>query len=176
VPEQGQKPPPHLSPFGEGEGAYDPEVVIGEARDDVRDSVSADEEEVEEPNEEENRDHALHQSILTARLDPSEVNLREAEIQAERAGMDTASFEAAISKRLKKTTTLSESKTDAGIPSDMNKMLMSNKKRKLYERIKRKEAKQARERETLQAKRSALQKEKAKGLRTAARKSLIDKH
>jgi len=141
--EQGQALPPHISPFGEGEGAYDPGVVIGDAADDARDALSEDEGEVEGSNEE-NHDPALQRSILTAQLDPSEVNLREAEIKAERAGMDTASFEAAISKRLKRSAH-SESRTDSGTPSDMNKMLMSNKKRKLYERIKRKEMKQARE-------------------------------
>src|SRR5258707_422467 len=83
--EQGQALPPHISPFGEGEGAYDPGVVIGDAADDARDALSEDEGEVEGSNEE-NHDPALQRSILTAQLDPSEVNLREAEIKAERAG------------------------------------------------------------------------------------------
>ena len=142
--EQGQTLPPHLSPFGEGEGAYDPGLTIGHAIDEIKEGLSADEDEAEGSNEAENSNPALQQSILTAQLDPSEVNLRTAEIKAERAGMDTASFEAVMSKRAKKSAQ-SESMTDSAIPSDMNKMLMSNKKRKLYERIKRKEMRQAHE-------------------------------
>ncbi|KAF8328161.1 uncharacterized protein EI90DRAFT_2926637 [Cantharellus anzutake] len=136
--EQGQTMPPHLSPFGEADGAYDPHSAESAANevDDVSD------EEAKEPAEmSKSSDDALQQSILTARSEPTEANLRAAEIQAERAGMDATTFEAAINKR--PNITQPEKVTDSSAPSDMNKMLMSNKKRKLYENLKRREMKQA---------------------------------
>lgn len=140
---QGKTLPPHLSPFGEYEGAYDPTAGLA-----GRDIAMADAEEEEESEEEEAEDSdtqndakeiASRTAAAVAAEDPAA--LRAAELAAEAAGIDYGTFEKGVAKSQKKV-----KKVDAaGEPDDMNKMMMSNKKRKLYERMKHGEKKRATE-------------------------------
>jgi pescadillo protein len=70
--------------------------------------------------------------------------LRVAELTAEAAGVDYGTFEKEVGKSLKKTKKLGPP-APADTEQDMNKMLMSNKQRKLYERMKYGENKKAAE-------------------------------
>lgn len=134
---QGKTLPPHLSPFGEYEGAYDPtaglthgDITIAEAGDaqesDEEDANGSADDDTEE-------DAALKAAAAVAAEDP--LALRAAELAAEAAGIDYGTFEKEVTKSRTKS-----KKVDAnGQPhreDDMNKMMMSNKKRKLYERMK----------------------------------------
>ena len=83
--ERGKTLPPHLSPFGEADGAYGPE----EAAED-----SGDEEIMK------NADEVMHEEVHVAIADaedPSE--LRAAELEAEAAGVDYGTFAKAAKKR-----------------------------------------------------------------------------
>ncbi|KAF8269367.1 Pescadillo N-terminus-domain-containing protein [Lactarius quietus] len=134
---QGKTLPPHLSPFGDREGAYDPRA--GNTEDATMDVVGEENEitEDEQPSEGESEgehhtaDETLAVAMETAHSDPAA--MRVAELQAEVAGMDYGTFEKKLAKSQKKTKQKQEtiSETD-----DMNKMLLSNKQRKLYEKIK----------------------------------------
>ena len=133
---QGKTLPPHLSPFGDREGAYDPQVGIAE--DTAMDITVEDNEitEEEQPSGDESEgehhtDETLAVAMETAHSDPAA--MRVAELQAEVAGMDYGTFEKKLAKSQKKTKQNQE--TSSGI-EDMNKMLLSNKQRKLYEKIK----------------------------------------
>jgi pescadillo protein len=78
-------------------------------------------------------DAALNAAAAVATEDPAA--LRAVELAAEAAGIDYGTFEKEVTKSRKKS-----KKADLnGQPDredDMNKMMMSNKKRKLYERMK----------------------------------------
>ena len=129
---QGKILPPHLSPFGDREGAYDPRVGITE--DATMDAMEEDNEITEEGQRsggesEGEADETLAVAIETAHSDPAA--MRVAELQAEVAGMDYGTFEKKLAKSQKKTMQKQETSGD-----NMNKMLLSNKQRKLYEKIK----------------------------------------
>ena len=131
---QGKTLPPHLSPFGDREGAYDPRVGITE--DTTMDATGEENEitEDEQPSggeSEHHTDETLAVAMETAHSDLAA--MRVAELQAEVAGMDYGTFEKKLAKSQKKTKQKQE--TSSGI-EDMNKMLLSNKQRKLYEKIK----------------------------------------
>ncbi len=132
---QGKTLPPHLSPFGEREGAYDPRAGIAE--DMVMDATEEEDEVTEEEqpsageSETERHTDKIRVAIETAHSDPAVMQV--AELQAEVAGMDYSTFEKEKTKSQKKTK--QEQKTSSGI-EDMNKMMLSNKQRKLYEKIK----------------------------------------
>ena len=134
---QGKTLPSHLSPFGDREGAYDPRAGITEdaTMDAVEDENEITEEEQpsggESEGEHQTADETLAVAMETAHSDPAA--MRVAEIQAEVAGMDYGTFEKKLAKSQKKTKQKQE--TSSGI-EDMNKMLLSNKQRKLYEKIK----------------------------------------
>lgn len=134
---QGKTLPPHLSPFGEYEGAYIPEAAAAteEAMDEEADSeVEEDEEEAEdEEDEEEALDSKVDRAVADATEDPAA--LRAAELAAEAAGVDFGTFEAKVKKASKKLGK-SAPKTKDDAEGDMNKMMMSNKQRKLYEKMK----------------------------------------
>lgn len=151
---QGKTLPPHLSPFGEGASTY----VPGE---DAADATAAEsEEESEEEEQGEGEDEGVDDvpekkaaetarpALAAAAAAPSDKALRRAaEIEAERAGTDYSKFEADLKKAIK---TQSKSKVPepavvADTEAEMNKMMMSNKQRKLYERMKYGEKKRATE-------------------------------
>lgn len=138
---QGKTLPPHLSPFATTNGAYDP---IAGAEDTEMAEVESelDDEASEEHASDDDADHtvdtradkaALAVAATAAVEDPAE--LRAAELAAEAAGVDFGAFEKAVAKSRRKS-----EKTAAPVVEDtgenMNKMLMSNKQRKLYERMK----------------------------------------
>ena len=132
---QGKTLPPHLSPFGDHERAYDPRAGITE-------DIAADDEgaengpiEVETDDDKSESEHIadepLAAAINAAHSDPA--GIRAAELQAEAAGMDYGAFEKKLAKSRTKTMEVQE---QASGVEDMNKMMLSNKQRKLYERIK----------------------------------------
>ncbi|KAJ7293272.1 Pescadillo N-terminus-domain-containing protein [Mycena rebaudengoi] len=145
---QGKTLPPHLSPFGEYEGAYDP--TLGLSGRVAEESESEDEDldlpDVEVDEQEQLAEKSALRAAATAN-DPA--SLRAAELAAEAAGVDYGTFEKEVKKSRKKTA-----------KQDMNKMMMSNKQKKLYERMKYSEKKKASERATLEDKKQQLQKQK----------------
>ncbi|KAG9127723.1 mRNA-binding ribosome synthesis protein nop7 [Ceratobasidium sp. 392] len=152
---QGKTLPPHLSPFGEGSSTYVPEVD-GEAAAEA----GAEESESESEEEDEDEDEAMDEgekapekkteparpALAAAAAAPEDKALRRAaEIEAERAGTEYATFEADLKKAIK-----TQAKVKAPAPAEivdneteMNKMMMSNKQRNLYERMKYGERKRA---------------------------------
>lgn len=130
---QGKPLPPHLSPFGDHEGAYNPtaaslggDVAMGE------EEIVEEEEEGEVEPDEDEPESGLAALVANVTEDPD--TLRLAELTAEAAGIDHDAFEREVkkTKRAKEKPMLVPVDTE----EDMNKMLMSNKKRKLYERMK----------------------------------------
>ncbi|KAF6766356.1 pescadillo-family protein [Ephemerocybe angulata] len=157
---QGKSLPPHLSPFGEYNGAYDP-TAEAEAGDDV-DMSDVEEEEAEEAASDDEETEPSKDNVEAALASVTEdpATLRAAELAAEAAGMDYGTFEAKVKKASKKSSAKS-SKTVEDAEKDMNKMLMSNKQRKLYEKMKYSQQKQAAENDKLESRRRKLQKDKA---------------
>ncbi|KAK7694553.1 mRNA-binding ribosome synthesis protein nop7 [Cerrena zonata] len=156
---QGNTLPPHLSPFEDRAGAYDPTVGLVDddamMEDDEESEVEdADEAEVDS-DEEENAEKTALKAAASAE---DEAALRAAELEAEAAGVDFGTFE----KTTRKAKKAKASKTPAVDESEqeMNKMMMSNKQKKLYERMKYGEKKRDAERQTLEQKRRTIEKEK----------------
>lgn len=137
---QGKTLPPHLSPFEGRVDAYDP--IIGASVDDAE--MEEEEEEVGEQSSEEEEEAAPKKAVLKAAAAAEDAAaLRAAELEAEAAGVDFGAFEKEARKALKKVRVAEEPKDAA--EEDMNKMMMSNKQRKLYERMKHGEKKRAAE-------------------------------
>lgn len=146
---QGRTLPPHLSPFGERVGAYDP--IAESAIDDAEMDGSVDEEEVDaEATEDEGTSKAaaspsLDKAALAAAAAAKDAAaLRAAELQAEAAGIDFSTFEKEAQKA-QKTAKKTAEPADGEGEQNMNKMMMSNKQKKLYERMKYGEKKRAME-------------------------------
>jgi len=153
---QGKPLPPHLSPFGDLEGAYDP--TANEPRDiQVHDSDNDEDVDIETPGVEEEITTSVLWDTVGASGDVEA--LRAAELAAEAAGIDAGKFEKVVARSLKKSQKLA-AQTPSEEDQEMNKMLMSNKKRKLYERMKYGEKKKALERSKLEQRRHTLEKEK----------------
>jgi pescadillo protein len=157
---QGKTLPPHLSPFGEHAGAYDPTVgltsedaVMAEAK--AAHEESEEEEDEDEDGKEKEAEHGDH----TQELRPEEIvlkaaasaasddsaALRAAELAAEAAGVEYGTFEKEVAKSQKKLKKKADGPVEGEGEQDMNKMMMSNKKKKLYERMKYGEKKKATE-------------------------------
>ena len=179
--ERGKVLPPHLSPFGEAKGAYQPSVdndlntaatsaagdvvmggVEGEGEssseeeiiegeefpdEDEEDEESAEEDRKEE--EKQKRKEKKRQAKVLRQLAEGDLALRTAELEAEAAGIEYGEFERAVKKAKKGKSQSIEAREETmeqdgivvdGGPSvaekEMNKMMMSNKQRKLYERMK----------------------------------------
>jgi pescadillo len=127
---QGKTLPPHLSPFGETEDAYDPttEPVGGGATAlDDRESESGKDGDIEQIT----NTVALIDGVAV--LDSSA--LRTAELTAEAAGVDYNMFEKEVNRLRSKSRQISGEAVEDS-EKDMNKMMMSNKQRKLYEKMK----------------------------------------
>ncbi|KAJ7666426.1 Pescadillo N-terminus-domain-containing protein [Mycena rosella] len=156
---QGKTLPPHLSPFGEYEGAYDP--ALGLTGQTAQESESEDEDVViPEADEEEGEGQLAEKTALRAAADANDAaSLRAAELAAEVAGVDYGTFEKEVRKSRKKSKAAPEDGAEEG-EQDMNKMMMSNKQKKLYEKMKYSQKKKASERETLEEKKQLLQKQK----------------
>ncbi|GBE78381.1 Pescadillo N-terminus-domain-containing protein [Sparassis latifolia] len=156
---QGKTLPPHLSPFGEHAGAYDPTVGLREDVD-MEDAEEAEEAgDADEGESKVNEDRPEKVALKAAAVAEDEVALRAAELEAEAAGVDYGTFEKEAKKAQKKTKQVKEA---AEGEEDMNKMMMSNKQRKLYERMKHGEKKRAAERQTLEQKKQTIEKERKK--------------
>lgn len=128
---QGKTLPPHLSPFGEYEGSYDPAAgPLGSSGVEQESEVEAD-----EVSEDEEDQGDLVQAAVEAATGDS-VELRAAELAAEAAGVDYGTFEAKVKKLNRKQ--MKKPITDGAEDGekDMNKMMMSNKQKKLYEKMK----------------------------------------
>ncbi|KAI0053307.1 hypothetical protein FA95DRAFT_1674340 [Auriscalpium vulgare] len=157
---QGKPLPPHLSPFGDRAGAYDPSAATGvdntmvQAESDGSE-VDGEEEDGDEDAEDETEEH---KAALAAGDDSA---TRAAELAAEAAGVDYGTFEKQVAKSQKK----AKETRVADVPDadeSMNKMMMSNKQRKLYDKLKYTERKRAAENAKLEERKKALQKAKRK--------------
>ncbi|KAK0456226.1 Pescadillo N-terminus-domain-containing protein [Armillaria borealis] len=126
---QGKTLPPHLSPFGEYEGAYDPTVGTGAQKVAEEEGESESEDSIELP--EERSDKRALEAVAAAAAE-DESALRAAELAAEVAGVDPSAFEKEVQKSRKKM----KKTNDADDESDMNKMMMSKRQKKLYEKMK----------------------------------------
>ncbi|RPD63039.1 hypothetical protein L227DRAFT_543798 [Lentinus tigrinus ALCF2SS1-6] len=158
---QGKTLPPHLSPFGERADAYDPTAGLVGREDDEE---MEDEEMVAEGEDEEVEGSADEELPVKAALKAAAAAedaaaLRAAELEAEAAGVDFGTFEKETKKAQKKARKADAPKEDEA-EQDMNKMMMSNKQRKLYERMKYGEKKRAAERQQLEQKKWEIEKEK----------------
>lgn len=144
---QGKTLPPHLSPFEDRADAYNP--VVGVPADDVAMEEEDESDEVSEPDgselEDEDEDEVPEKTVLKAAATAEDAAaLRAAELEAEAAGIDFGTFEKEARKARKVVKSAEEAPSAAG-EEDMNKMMMSNKQRKLYERMKHGERKRAAE-------------------------------
>ena len=132
---QGKALPPHLSPFGEYEGAYVPGDMAANGESISDEGVD---EEVSEMSEEDsgtgNQDEVLDVSMAVATQDAAA--LRVAELTAEASGVDYGTFEEKVKQYEKKMSKKSAGDRDEEAEKDMNKMMMSNKQKKLYEKMK----------------------------------------
>lgn len=138
---QGKTLPPHLSPFEGRPDAYVP--MAGPATEDAE--MDAEEEEnTGDEEEDEDEDDIVPEKIVLKAAAAAEdaAALRAAELEAEAAGVDFGTFEKEARKARKKVRIQED---EAGVvgEEDMNKMMMSNKQRKLYERMKHGEKKRA---------------------------------
>lgn len=147
---QGKTLPPHLSPFGDLAGAYDP--TAAPAGEDVEMEEDAEEDaEMEDGEDEDAEAIRPEKAVLKAAAEAEdEAALRAAELAAEAAGVDYGTFEKSAKKSAKKTAK-APAQADEKAEQEMNKMMMSNKQRKLYERMKYGEKKRATEVSTLVA-------------------------
>jgi pescadillo protein len=123
---QGKPLPPHLSPFGEYEGAYIPSDEHSN-KEQMEGDESGDE------SGEEESDEVLDEA-LAAKQDPA--SLRAAELTAEATGVDYGTFESMAKQASKKQGKKTKVDLVEDAEGDMNKMMMSSKQRKLYERMK----------------------------------------
>ncbi|KAG6872881.1 hypothetical protein C0995_005739 [Termitomyces sp. Mi166 len=158
---QGKILPPHLSPFGEAQGAYDPTVGLTGEREAAEESENEEvEDEEQEEEEEDGADKvALKAATEVAVSSEDPAALRVAELAAEAAGVDFGTFE----KEVNKSSKASKKAVEDGVEDaekDMNKMMMSNKQRKLYEKMKYSQKKRDNERAVLEAKRQVIQKQR----------------
>lgn len=150
--------PPHLSPFGEEKGAYEPTVdyEIPAATEDVdmveeeseqestvEDEDNEDDEMDDEDDEEDEEERhtkqienakvrALQKAKNVAKTQDSAA-VRAAELEAEAAGVDFATFNKATKVKPTKNVKVDDTKQKE---DEMNKMMMSNKQRNLYEKMK----------------------------------------
>ncbi|KAG6878425.1 hypothetical protein C0993_007026 [Termitomyces sp. T159_Od127] len=133
---QGKTLPPHLSPFGEAQGAYDPTLGLVDEGEVVEDSED-EELQGEEQEEVEDRDKAaLKIAAQAAASTDDPAALRAAELVAEAAGVDFGTFEKEVNKSRKASKKKALDDTVEDAEKDMNKMMMSNKQKKLYEKMK----------------------------------------
>ena len=128
---QGKPLPSHLSPFGDYEGAYDPAAANPGNDVDTAEKENDGEEEDAEVDED---GPGSRLATLVADVTDDPDGLRTAELEAEVAGIDHDAFEREVKKT--KNSKGESAPVPAETEEEMNKMLMSNKKRKLYERMK----------------------------------------
>lgn len=131
---QGATLPPHLSPFGEEythleiDGAEPMDVDSDAGSETAEGAVS---------------DNSGPLPMLAAAAEAGDdAALRAAELAAERAGISTEEFDARVGNAARKVKTKDAADASSSAQDlEMNKMLMSNKQRKLYERVRHSERK-----------------------------------
>ena len=138
---QGKTLPPHLSPFEDREDAYDPTLGLG-VHDEEEESEVEDASEEEDEEDEEARPEKV--ALSAAAVAEDDAALRAAELEAEAAGVDFGTFDKHVKKAHKKAKA-TEKPVAEKEEENMNKMMMSNKQRKLYEKMKYSEKKRATE-------------------------------
>lgn len=152
---QGKTLPAHISPFGEGSSTYVPSNLGVQAI--VQDEIDAGDATESESNVDGGDE-------LEAAIDNPDM-LQAAELQAEMAGIDAGTFDQKIQKASQRKARGKAGHIAKEQEQDMNKMLMTNKQRKLYEKLKYTEKKREVERSRLEQKRRGLEKSsKRKGL------------
>lgn len=142
---QGKTLPPHLSPFEDRVDAYDPtaELKVDDAAMEEDEEEEENEVEGESASEDEESAQPEKAALKAVSLAEDSAALRAAELEAEAAGVDPGVFEKELKKAKKAKVVETGKEVDA--EEDMNKMMMSNKQRKLYERMKHGERKRAAE-------------------------------
>ncbi|KAI0348633.1 hypothetical protein BDW22DRAFT_1350880 [Trametopsis cervina] len=159
---QGKTLPPHLSPFEGRADAYDPLIGLQQEGANMEEDEEA---EVSEPEgsgseDAEEDDEVPERAALKAAATAEDTAaLHAAELAAEAAGVDFGTFEKEARKARKKVKAL-EDPVSAPAEEDMNKMMMSNKQRKLYERMKFGERKRAVEKDKLQQRKVDIEKQR----------------
>lgn len=143
---QGKTLPPHLSPFGERDGAYDPTIGLADVGNTlVDDAEVSDDSQEEEDVEMGSEDGVTSMAALAVGAVDDPEALRAAELAAEAAGIDYGTFEKEVQKKQKQKKQKQDTVVDGEGEEDMNKMLMSKRKRQLYEKMKYGERKRATE-------------------------------
>lgn len=169
----GQLLPPHLSPWdGEGE-LYRPwleeqgeKAAEGEEGEDEEEAAEQDEGEYEDEEEEGKEEVAAEYppALLAAAQNPSDASLlHAAELEAETNGVSHSAFRAQLKEATKvhaKKVPVSQKEKKG--EEDLRKIMMSNKKAKLYEKMQYSNRERAAEKEKLEKKRKAIEKRKAK--------------
>jgi len=131
---QGATLPPHLSPFGGKPGAYDPTMGLSHLQESLAEEIPESEDgQGSERNEGEEAVGDVEEAVSIHNAGDAE-SLRAVELAAEAAGMEYGTFEKEV-WRLQRKQAKKEKAVDQD-EEDMGKMLLSNKKRKLYERMK----------------------------------------
>ncbi|KAK2461792.1 hypothetical protein APHAL10511_006255 [Amanita phalloides] len=142
---QGKTLPPHMSPFEEDN--------IGTSEEESKEETKN----IDEPSSSDGRmEENAARTIMAAAVSEDASALRVAELAAEVAGLDYEMFEKEVYKSNKRTPGISGEDGE----EDMNKMMMSNKQRKLYEKVKYSEKKREAERAKVAARREKLLKER----------------
>ncbi|KAG1757402.1 Pescadillo N-terminus-domain-containing protein [Suillus lakei] len=158
---QGKTLPPHLSPFGERDGAYDPTIGLANVENSLIDNAELSED------SQEAEDCATSMAALAVAAADDPEALRAAELAAEAAGIDFGAFEKEVQKKQKQQKQKEDAVVDRGGEEDMNKILMSKRKRQLYERMKYGEKKRATEHAKLEEKRTKIEKDRRRKARAS---------
>ncbi|KAL1412620.1 mRNA-binding ribosome synthesis protein nop7 [Vanrija albida] len=167
----GQLLPPHLSPW-DGEGEQErPWLGIGETTEGAEEGAeeaAEEEEESEDDDEEADEDESAPEfppALLESAKNPSDASLlHAAELEAEANGTSHAAFKAQLKEatKLHGAAAKAQAKANGRPDEDLRKIMMSNKKAKLYEKMKYSNAERVAEHEKLETRRKEIAKRKRK--------------
>ncbi|KAK4685736.1 pescadillo, partial [Tremellales sp. Uapishka_1] len=164
----GELLPPHLSPWdGEGEVSrpwLEEEAGVEVEVDDDAEAVAGGDDSDEEADDAEASTPTYPPALLAASFDPENPTLlHAAELEAETNGVSHGTFRTQLKEATKLNGGSSSKKPTAKKPEeDLRKIMMSNKKAKLYEKMKYSNKEKSDEKEKLEAKRQAIEKRKRK--------------